>query len=174
MSWAARGSCYVTDDPAKTPSTFAAPVLPAGMPVRIISEKPRDGLWHSACVAVSLLRFDSLLAATSDTCIASSEAAPCGDRHVLDPPRVFAMTGFSCALYCLRSSTSHEPSSVGKPVFHVGVRAMEKQSCTVISSLKAGGRVRPGSTASDKTTRRHIDIIHRRLYLTVDPGTASA
>jgi hypothetical protein len=81
-----RGFCYVTDDPAKTPSTFAAPVSPADTAVRIISKKPRDGLWHSACVAVSPLRFDSSLAAPSATCIASSEAAPCGDQHVLDPP----------------------------------------------------------------------------------------
>jgi hypothetical protein len=86
MSWAAPGFCYVTDDPAKTPSTFAAPVSPADTAVRIISKKPRDGLWHSACVAVSPLRFDSSLAAPSATCIASSEAAPCGDQHVLDPP----------------------------------------------------------------------------------------
>jgi hypothetical protein len=86
MSWAAPGFCYVTDDPAKTPSTFAAPVLPADAAVRIISKKPQDGLWHSACIAVSLLRFDSSLAAPSATCIASSEAAPCGDKHVLDPP----------------------------------------------------------------------------------------
>jgi hypothetical protein len=46
-----------------------------------------------------------------------------------------------------------------KPVFHVGVRA--KQSCTVISSLKAGGRVRPGSTAaSEKDDAMDIDIVH--------------
>jgi hypothetical protein len=45
---------------------------------------------------------------------------------------------------------------------------MAKQSCTVISSLKVGGRVRPGSTASEKTTPWiSIDIVLGTLMMTV-------